>query len=292
MQRRPIRGRAIIVLTALIATMTLAGCSPQEAEIPENTTQEIEVIKTKPKELIVNEINSLLAGKQNTIEKYFGKSDVYTSEAVKDRVSVAKVTFVDIESDIKEKAESSEETRAEETKADTDKKEEVEKKDTVEKKDLDTIEVSGNGSVSVTLHICTMDYDKTRKAVDSLTERMKLENPTMGQEEMNDKVTKEIASRAQNGEFEVHITLPVNITIKERSEAEIEVTEAFKAAITGGWYNPTGATLISGDCPLREAAQAELDKANTENKEAKTSDNQKETGDNQKETGDNQKETQ
>lgn len=234
--------RASVLIMSLIATMTLAGCVQQPAEIPNTEVPEVEAVKivTKPKELVVDEINELLRGDSDTIVKYFGKSDVYTSDAVKDRVSVAKVTFVDIESDIKNE---------------------------VETKDLDEIEVSGNGTVVVTLHICTMDYNKTKEAVDSLTERMKTENPTMSQEEMNNKVTNEIASRAQNGEFEVHITLPLNIEVKTNSEAKVEITEAFKAAITGGWYNPTGAKLISGDCPLREAAQVEANKAAQETPE-------------------------
>lgn len=231
----------VVGSSVLISILALTGCSTQDtSNLPSEASQEevvAEIIPDKPKQIIVDEINNLLKGDTDTVVKYFGESDVYTAEAVRDRVSVAKITFVSILDGTK---------------------------DTQENNSIDDIEGILNGDMMATIHICTMDYLKTKEAVDSLTDRLKVENPSMAQEEMNEKVTKEVAARAQNGEFEVHVTLPIKLEYKN-GKANIIIDEAFKAVITGGWYNPTGATLISGDCPIREAAQAEVESQGKDN---------------------------
>lgn len=290
-----IKGVTGILASAMIlASLSLTGCaSTADAELTKQSIEKPVAIKS-PKDVIIRDINDLLEGKEDTVQKYFGVSDVYTANEVRDRVSVAKITFVsgkvlkgeqqesvDVEQEIEEdepidgqEPVENQQSKSTESTKDTDKKEEqveeiaetteieqetesLEQEDII---DLDSLEGVENGTIEVIVHICNIDYAKTKEAVESLYERMSSDNPTMTKSEMDDKITKEIAARAQNGEFDVHITLPIIIEYKN-GEAEIQITEALKVALTGGWYNPTGATIESGECPLREAAQQEAEAA-------------------------------
>lgn len=269
----------IVIMLGGTVAAALVGCAPNSTtEQPASTenqslTAENQVKEpTKPKDVIVADINGLLQEDEPTIQKYFGISDIYTPEEIKDRISIAKVTFVSGELEDKtittteNEATENESTKNESTKNEATENEATESK-TTEYKDLDTMPGVVDGTAKVDVHICTMDYIKTKEAIDGLYERLSKENPTLRKTEMDDKVTKEIAVRAQNGEFDVHITIPVTVEYKD-SEATLQLTEAFKVALTGGWYNPTGADLVSGECPLQKAAQLEADKAKEEQTKA------------------------
>ena len=259
----------IVIMLGGTVAAALVGCAPSSTtEQPASTenqslTAENQVKEpTKPKDVIVADINGLLQEDEPTIQKYFGISDIYTPEEIKDRISIAKVTFVSGE--LEDKTITTTESQA--TENESIENESIERQ-TTEYKDLDTMPGVVDGTAKVDVHICTMDYIKTKEAIDSLYERLSKENPTLSKTEMDDKVTKEIAVRAQNGEFDVHITIPVTVEYKD-SEATLQLTEAFKVALTGGWYNPTGANLVSGECPLQKAAQLEADKAKEEQTKA------------------------
>ena len=264
----------IVIMLGGTVAAALVGCAPSSTtEQPASTenqslTAENQVKEpTKPKDVIVADINGLLQEDEPTIQKYFGISDIYTPEEIKDRISIAKVTFVSGELEDKTIATTeSQATENESTENESTENESIERQ-TTEYKDLDTMPGVVDGTAKVDVHICTMDYIKTKEAIDGLYERLSKENPTLSKTEMDDKVTKEIAVRAQNGEFDVHITIPVTVEYKD-SEATLQLTEAFKVALTGGWYNPTGADLVSGECPLQKAAQLEADKAKEEQTKA------------------------
>ena len=264
----------IVIMLGGTVAAALVGCAPSSTtEQPVSTenqslTAENQVKEpTKPKDVIVADINGLLQEDEPTIQKYFGISDIYTPEEIKDRISIAKVTFVSGELEDKTiTTTESQATENESTENESTENESIESK-TTEYKDLDTMPGVVDGTAKVDVHICTMDYIKTKEAIDGLYERLSKENPTLSKTEMDDKVTKEIAVRAQNGEFDVHITIPVTVEYKD-SEATLQLTEAFKVALTGGWYNPTGADLVSGECPLQKAAQLEADKAKEEQTKA------------------------
>ena len=260
----------IVIMLGGTVAAALVGCAPSSTtEQPASTenqslTAENQVKEpTKPKDVIVADINGLLQEDEPTIQKYFGISDIYTPEEIKDRISIAKVTFVSGEL-LEDKTITTTESQA--TENESTENESIERQ-TTEYKDLDTMPGVVDGIAKVDVHICTMDYIKTKEAIDGLYERLSKENPTLSKTEMDDKVTKEIAVRAQNGEFDVHITIPVTVEYKD-SEATLQLTEAFKVALTGGWYNPTGADLVSGECPLQKAAQLEADKAKEEQTKA------------------------
>lgn len=264
----------IVIMLGGTVAAALVGCAPSSTtEQPASTenqslTAENQVKEpTKPKDVIVADINGLLQEDEPTIQKYFGISDIYTPEEIKDRISIAKVTFVSGE--LEDKTITTTESQATENESIENEATENESTEsqTTEYKDLDTMPGVVDGTAKVDVHICTMDYIKTKEAIDGLYERLSKENPTLIKTEMDDKVTKEIAVRAQNGEFDVHITIPVTVEYKD-SEATLQLTEAFKVALTGGWYNPTGANLVSGECPLQKAAQLEADKAKEEQTKA------------------------
>lgn len=253
-----------ILLFSLVACNTDTSKTNPDPSKETDGAEQVEPVIEKPKDIIVSDIEGLLAGKQDTIVKYFGESDIYTAESVKDRVSVAKVTFVSASSvgnmTLSYSVQTEESGTIEEATKETSNGIE-EKSET--STGLDEYAGILNGDIEVKLHICTMDYLKTKDAVDSLNTRMKSENPTMEKEEMNTKITAEIASRAQNGEFEAHITIPV-IVHYVNGEGSIVLTEELKLALTGGWYNPTQAKIVSGECPIRVEAQKQLDQQTTD----------------------------
>lgn len=185
-----------------------------------------------PKDVIIGEIERLLNADQETVHRYFGESDVYIGLDVQDRIAVAKVNFIETAQPIETEQ---------------------------------TIETGIQyGIKEKTVHICNIDYDKTKEAIAELTARIKKENPTISEEELNTKVTKEVAVRAQNGEFDIHITMPVEVEYVN-GEGKVKLTEQFKAALTGGWYNPTNIQFISevnesGEvyCPVREQVKEQF----------------------------------
>ena len=203
-------------------------------------------IDYSPKGRVIEDIDGLLGCDVDTVTRYFGESDIYTPSLIADRVSVAKITFMSIEdadgnSLIPEDAVATPLTDP-------------------TKLDEQIGEVPGvyNGDIKLTIHICTIDYQKMSKAVDSLSESIKEKDPFIEKEQLSEQVMNEIAARATNGEFDIHLTVPV--TVKYTSGiSEVQLTEEYKAALTGGWYNPTQLTLESVECPLEEVLKQQYE---------------------------------
>lgn len=288
--------------------MILAGCTSTTTNSSKNENEVAKVI-VPPKRVVVQEYNGLLHGVEDTIQKYFGYSDVYTDVAIKDRIAVAKITFIggkylDNDNTIEEntsdtevkdttdiqdtsirdigvqdtentkmQAEQPENTPSSEPASlhNTDNsnsendstsssEEQPESYTAGELLNIDDMEGLDNGKVEVTVHICNIDYTEVKQAVDSLYDRLSIANPDITKADMNERLTREIAVRAQNGEFDVHVTVPLIIEYKD-GEAELQITEAYKAALTGNWFNPTGMELENGDCPLQKEAKEKAEEA-------------------------------
>lgn len=288
--------------------MILAGCTSTTTNSSKNENEVAKVI-VPPKRVVVQEYNGLLHGVEDTIQKYFGYSDVYTDVAIKDRIAVAKITFIggkylDNDNTIEENTSDTEvedttsiqdtstrdigvqdtentEMQAEqpentpssepaslhntdssnsENDSTSSSEEQPESYTAGELLNIDDMEGLDNGKVEVTVHICNIDYTEVKKAVDSLYDRLSIANPDITKADMNERLTREIAVRAQNGEFDVHVTVPLIIEYKD-GEAELQITEAYKAALTGNWFNPTGMELESGDCPLQKEAEEKAEEA-------------------------------
>lgn len=298
-----LRGRSRLLAIAIASlSMVLAGCTPTTTTSSKNENEVAKVI-IPPKRVVVQEYNGLLHGVEDTIQKYFGYSDVYTDVAIKDRIAVAKITFIggkyldndntieentsdtntDGTADIQDtsiqdtemqEAEQPENTPSSEPASlhNTDSsnsendstssslEEQPESYTAGELLNIDDMEGLDNGKVEVTVHICNIDYTEVKQAVDSLYDRLSIANPDITKADMNERLTREIAVRAQNGEFDVHVTVPLIIEYKD-GEAELQITEAYKAALTGNWFNPTGMELESGDCPLQKEAEEKAEEA-------------------------------
>lgn len=311
-----LRGRSRLLSIAIASlSMVLAGCASTTTDSSKNESEVAKVI-VPPKRVVVQEYNGLLHGVEDTIQKYFGYSDVYTDVAIKDRIAVAKITFIggkylDNDNTIEENTSDTntdgtadiQDTSIQDTENNTDNTENTENTDNTEMQaeqpentpssepaslhntdnsnsendstsseeqpqsytagellNIDDMEGLDNGKVEVTVHICNIDYTEVKKAVDSLYDRLSIANPDITKADMNERLTREIAVRAQNGEFDVHVTVPLIIEYKD-GEAELQITEAYKAALTGNWFNPTGMELESGDCPLQKEAEEKAEEA-------------------------------
>ena len=221
--------RKLLIVSGITILSLLVGCSGDVGagsnivSSVDSSVSEIDVANIdKPKDIIVDDINGLLDGDKEVIERYFGESDIYTDEGVRDRVSVAKVVFTGVGGEVKSEEE------------------------------IDSIGGLVDGEVELDIHICTLDYRATNEAVEEITERVKREKVGISEEELSDRVSEEVAIRAKNGEFDIHISLPVKVKYVG-GEGKVEVTEELKVALTGGWYNAIGAEIESGECPVLEA---------------------------------------
>lgn len=221
--------RKLLIVSGITILSLLVGCSGDVGagsnivSSVDSSVSEIDVANIdKPKDIIVDDINGLLDGDKEVIERYFGESDIYTDEGVRDRVSVAKVVFTGVGGEVKSEEE------------------------------IDSTGGLVDGEVELDIHICTLDYRATNEAVEEITERVKREKVGISEEELSDRVSEEVAIRAKNGEFDIHISLPVKVKYVG-GEGKVEVTEELKVALTGGWYNAIGAEIESGECPVLEA---------------------------------------
>lgn len=178
-----------------------------------------------PKELITLEVDKLMSGDKDTVAKLFGQSDVYSPEAVQDRVAVTRITFVDAIVD----------------------------GETIS--DLASVVGKANTEITVNTHICTINYLATKEAATEIKARLTTENPEITPEELTEQVENEIATMTKHGDFDFHVTIPVVISYDDL-DGQVVITELFKTAITGGWYNSTGAELTSGECPVNTSSTA------------------------------------
>lgn len=268
------------VVGLMAITMLLTSCSSEVPSSNKETTVNVETSETEPveyispKDIVISDIENLLNADEETVIRYFGKSDVYTPVEVSNRVAIAKVNFiengklVDLENtnETEEQTEAEEQVNPKESETETEtetveptqQKVEPTSKDS-ESKQAETEELSPNRVEEVLVHICNIDNTEVNKAIDKLIKDLREKNPTITAEELDKKVTEEIAARAKNGAFDIHVTLPMKVVYKNYV-GQLQITEEFKLALTGGWYNPTGGTIVNGDCIVQQEAQKELDK--------------------------------
>lgn len=245
-----------ILTILMILTLCLTACS--SSDIDElNTTNNANVdmqsisentsIDFSPKQRVIEDINNLMNCDTETVTRYFGDSDVYIPTLVADRVSVAKLTFTSI-------TDASGNSLITEDKAtpltnpqDID-------------KEIEDVAGVVDGDISVGLHICTIDYSKMSGAVQSLTENIKEKDPFITEDKLEKQVTDEVAARATNGEFDIHLNTTIIVRYTS-GKSKVVLTEQYKAALTGGWYNPTNLELESTSCPLEEILKQKYEEA-------------------------------
>lgn len=214
----------IVVIVQMYNTMSSKDEAQNTNTVVETTNPDENINKPqiiKPKQVIVNDIDNLIKANNETIVKYFGESNIYRGIDVADRLAIAKITFASININGNEIVDN-----------------------------IDTVEGIENGIVKVNLHICTLDYNKTKEQVKSLTEQNKANNPFISDNELTDTVTTQVAEQVQTGNMDLHINVPVEIYYTD-GIGKLQITEEFKYAITGGWYNPTGTIIESVECPLK-----------------------------------------
>lgn len=201
-------------------------------------TQPVEndIIKVadKPSAVVTSFINKLTNGNPEAIREAFGTSDVYTPEAISDRIKVARVSYMSgsIGGEVYS--------------------------------NLSDMPAGINGA-SIGLHICTLDYEASYNAAKAKEAELKAANPDIDQAELKDQVERDIAKRTQSGEFDAHYNVNLAVEYEADPMGAVQVTEEFKQAITGGWYR-TGEKLTSVECPLgSEAMKAKADNSVIEN---------------------------
>jgi hypothetical protein len=96
----------------------------------------------------------------------------------------------------------------------------------------------------ITVHLCTLDYNTMNSEYQSKVAENKDEEGNISDEQLN-AINKEIATSVYDGEYKVCYNIPV--TIKDNT---VVVSEAFKQAITGGWYSGTGIELTPVECSV------------------------------------------
>lgn len=268
--------RKISLLCMLIMVLVVSSaCSltkdNDKEKISENNTKKTEEVTPDDPTLVISDsIDLLKGGNLDTIKKYFGDSDVFSPDTIKDRLSLSKVTF--IEHDKKDEVDENTTDSAVNSEGLTDTTEgalqvgDLDSNDTsdsnsteggIEDKDLDIVDKDidsnkgvQNGDVEVLVHICTVDYNKTKAFSAQSKSRLATENPLMTVQEIENEVKIETANKLANGDFDVHYTVPVIVNYKD-GIGDVNVSEAFKAALTGNWYTGLNVELEEVECPLK-----------------------------------------
>ena len=145
--------------------------------------------------IVVDELEKLENGDEDTIFKYFGSSDIYEPKIIADRIKLTNISFI-------------------------------------------STEYSEDNKINVNVHICTIDYKLMNSDFNTAIE----DDDT--NEESREKAKKDIAANLLDGKYDVCY----NIQIKLNDNLEIEVSEAFKQAITGNWYVGPGIELNTTEC--------------------------------------------
>ena len=92
-----------------------------------------------------------------------------------------------------------------------------------------------DGNFELLIHVCTIDYNK-----------MNSDYKAAGQNADSTAAKKQVTRNLINGDYSICYNIPV-LT----SGNGIVISEAFKQAITGGWYIGAGVELSSVECILK-----------------------------------------
>jgi hypothetical protein len=86
------------------------------------------------------------------------------------------------------------------------------------------------GENEIVIHVCTIDYNKMNEDYQNL-------------DTTDEEGKKEITKNLINGDYDVCYNIVLTV-----ENGEVQVSEAFKQAITGGWYTGTGVELTPVGC--------------------------------------------
>ena len=150
----------------------------------------------EPYSIVDADINGLKEGDKLTVNKYFGNSDIFTSDKVKDRASLVKVTY-------------------------TGKM------------------LNDDGSISVSMHICGIDYNKMNASYNEAIASATPDNFA----ELSEQAKLNEAKKLASGDYNVCYNISVNIV-----DGQLVVSEALKQAMTCGWYSGIGIELNPVEC--------------------------------------------
>ena len=93
-------------------------------------------------------------------------------------------------------------------------------------------ESDNNGNNIIIVHVCTSDYNKLSSDYQKLVDNESIEEPK-----------KEVVKNLINGDYDIHYNIPVKVI-----DGEVQISESFKQAITGGWYTGVDVNLTPVDC--------------------------------------------
>ena len=204
----------ILIAVLFTSIFNITGCTTgTNTDTVTNLETTVYNIK-QPQDIFIDEFNRLLKGDNETVVRYFGESDIYTPEAVKERLSVVKIEFNSPEDIISQF--------------------------------MSEVSITGEGSITLDVDICTLNYQRELVAIDTLADRLLSEQPYLTSEQLEYKIDREIKARAKNGEFDEHIIIPVTIHYTD-GEGQVQISEQLKVSLTGGWYNPHYDILEKGD---------------------------------------------
>lgn len=216
-RRRHLWSVAIALLLGIVTYAIVSNIPKQsnQQEVIEELDDGVEKtpVSIQPNEIITVLINSLVRGDEEVYHSFFGESDLFTPNSLVDKIQSASVTLIyDEEYDITE-----------------------------------DLVADPNLTYSVLTHICTYNYYEMELASGEIY--ASLEETDMTDTEKKVVVGDVISSRLLDGEFDLHITLPIDVIYTD-GVGTVDITEKLKVALTGGYYNPTNAEIINGECIL------------------------------------------
>ena len=124
--------------------------------------------------------------------------------------------------------------------------------DRVSVSEITEIETTSNedGTTTVEIHICTIDYNLMNSDFLEIETAEKelydasVANGSTPEISYTDKAKRAVAENLLDGKYDVGYNIPVLVN----TDGTVVPTEAFKQAITGGWYNGIGIELTSVKC--------------------------------------------
>lgn len=171
----------------------------------ETTSEAESKIKMTPKQVIEADISKIVAGDRETIERYFGQSDVYHGLNLINRIAVAKIEVSPVNND--------------------------------ETNSIIMSEGLEFGTALVKLKINNISYKKVKEEVErALIKNSDNENDA---ETLENNITTLIMEKASAGILDNDVIIPVTIKYND-GIGSVVITEELKEGLTGGWYNPAG----------------------------------------------------
>lgn len=161
-------------------------------------------------EELQSDLELLKSGDSDIVSKYFGESDILTPDTISDRVSTTNIYLFDS------------------TNSDTN------NNGVSNNSDTNTNGVS-NSDDTLIVHVCTLDYNKMNNDyIESISD-----DSSDNVETAKKMITRSLIA----GEYDLCYNIPLNI-----ENNSTVINEAFKKAITGGWYDSTDVEINPVEC--------------------------------------------